>query len=247
MSGEKQRVHPNQPITFNKKQVTNDDKKASYFCKQSTTIVPHTSEPIARCVKRQLLCDHPIDHTLSAFTTEQVVKAIKQSNNLIAAGSNGLSMFNMKHLGLRGHAFLLHLFNLSKQTANIPSICKQAALMLIPKAVKPRHLRTFCRPIFPLYPSKKVLERLLLPALEGSLRLAGSQPGFRKMSSTTSALLPLTEKVAASLDLNKPPLRTVTIAIDLLKAVKTVNHTKLIEAISATDLHQNITNGCRRI
>ena len=149
-------------------------------------------------------------------------------------------MLHLKHLGPRGHAFLTQLFNLSLQSADIPSIWKRATLIPISKAGKPRHLGTSYRPISLLCPSIKVLERLLLPALEGSLHLADSQHGFRKMRSTTSALLPLTQKVAAGFNQNKPPLRTVAMAIDHSKAFDTVNHTKLIEAISATGLHHNI-------
>ena len=59
------------------------------------------------------------------------------------------------------------------------------------------------------------------------------------MKSTTSALLPLTQKVAVGFNRNKPLLRTVTMAIDFSKAFDTVNHTKLTEAISTTSLHHN--------
>ena len=111
MFGKKKRNPPNQLITFNNKKVTNDDKIATSFCKQFTTIVPHTSDPAARRVKRQLLRDHPIYHTLSAFTTEKVVNAIKQSSNSKAASPNGLTVLHLKHLGPSGHAFLTQLFN----------------------------------------------------------------------------------------------------------------------------------------
>ena len=37
-----------------------------------------------------------------------------------------------------------------------------------------------------------------------------------------------------------PPLRTVTMAIDLSKAFDTVNHTKLIAALSTSSLHHNV-------
>ena len=149
-------------------------------------------------------------------------------------------MLHLKHLGPRGLRFLTHLFNLSLQSADIPSIWKRATLIPIPKAGKPRHLGTSFRPISLLCPSIKVLERLLLTALESSLPLADSQHGFRKMRSTTSALLPLAHKVAAGFNQNRPPLRTVAMAIDLSKAFDTVSHTKLIEAISATGLNHNI-------
>ena len=155
-------IPPNQPITFNRRQVTKYDKIATSFCKQFTTIVLHTSDPAARCVKRQLLRDHSIDHTLSIFTKEKVVKAIKQSNNSIAAGPDRLlTVLFLKHLGPRGHEFFTHLFNLSLKSGDIHSICKPAAFIPIPKAVKQCHFETSYRPISLLCPSTNVLERLL--------------------------------------------------------------------------------------
>ena len=47
----------------------------------------------------------------------------------------------------------------------------------------------------PPLPQHKFLERILLPALEHSLRPVDSNHGFRKMRSTVSGLLQLTEKV----------------------------------------------------
>ena len=155
MSGKKPRTPPNQPITFNNSQFTNENKIATSFCKQFTTTVPHTSDPAARRVKRQLLRDHPINHTLSIFTTERVVKAIKQSSNSIAAGPDGLTMLHLKHLGPRGLDFLTHIFNLSLQSADIPSIWKRATLIPIPKAGKQRHVETSNRPISSSAPASK--------------------------------------------------------------------------------------------
>ena len=42
VSGKKQRIPPNQPITFNNKQVANDDKIVTSSCKQFTTKVRNT-------------------------------------------------------------------------------------------------------------------------------------------------------------------------------------------------------------
>ena len=66
----------------------------------------------------------------------------------------------------------------------------------IPKAGKPRHLEYSFRPISLLCPVIRVLKRLLLPILNLSQPLADSQYGLRKMRSTTSALMPLAQKVA---------------------------------------------------
>ena len=172
--------------------------------------------------------DHLIDFTLSAFTTKQIVKAIRQSSDSIPAGLDGLTKLHLKHLGPRSHAFLTLLFNFSLLLAVIPSIRMRANPHPYAQGCQTSPPWISYQLIFILCPCIKVLERLLLPALECSLRLANSQHGFRKMRSTTTALLRLTQKVAASFNQNKPPLRTVMKAIDLSKAFDAVNHTKLI-------------------
>ena len=225
MSGKKQRILHNQTISFNNKQVTNDEKMATSFCKQFTTIVSHTSDPAARRVQRQHLCDHHMDNTLSAFTTEQVEKAIKQSSNSVAAGPDGPPGPHIPHQSLQ------LLTAVGQYSTDLE------ASHLHPKAGKPCHLGTSYRSISLLCPNLKVLERLLIPALEGSLRLADFQHRFSNMRSTTSAKLRLTQKVAAGFNQNKPPLPTGLMASDISKAFDTVNHTSTTTS----------SDGCSRI
>ena len=73
---------PTKPLTFNGQQNSDQNKIASAFCKQWATIVPHTSDPKARCVGRQLLRDYPLDHNTFLFTTIHFGKAIKESTTL---------------------------------------------------------------------------------------------------------------------------------------------------------------------
>ena len=57
------------------------------------------------------------------------------------------------------------------------------------------------------------------------------------MRSITSVLLSLAQKLAAGLNQNKPPLRTVAMTINFSKALDTLNNTKSVEALRATGLH----------
>ena len=239
LSGKKQPTPPNQPITFNNHALTDNFQIASAFCKQFTTTVPHTSDRDARTTKRRLRRDHPLDHSLAPFTPEMVQRAAAASSNSTAPGPDGITIRHLKHLGPLGLQYLTNLFNLSLSSADIPSIWKQATIITIPKAGKPRDLGTSYRPISLLPPAVKVLERLLLPQLTFHLPLAESQHGFRSQRSTTSALLPLVQKVAEGFKQPKPPRRTVLMAIDFSKAFDTVNHTKLISSISHSSLPHN--------
>ena len=86
----------------------------------------------------------------------------------------------------------------------------------------------------------KVLERCLLLALEGSLRLADSQHGFCKIRSATSALLSLNQNAAAGFNKKELPFRTGQWQSTLRKPSTQRATEKLIEAISVIGLEQNI-------
>ena len=140
-------------------------------------------------------------------------------------------MLHLKHLSPRAMNSLLTHSSYYYGRPIFPRSGREPPSSQYPRLVNPISL---------LCSSIKVIERLLLPALEGSLRLADSQHGLRKMRSTTSALLPLAQKVIVEFNQNIPPLRTVAMAIDFSKDFDTRNHTKLLEAISSTSLHYNI-------
>ena len=87
-------------------------------------------------------------------------------------------MLHLKQLGPPGIQYLTKLFNLSIQSADIPSIWKQAKIIHIPKVGKPRPLGTSYWSISLLCFAIKVLERLLLPYLNLHLNLSDTQHGF---------------------------------------------------------------------
>ena len=186
LNGKRSRPAPNQPITFRDRIHTGSKDIAKAFNKQFSTVVPHSSDPIARKVKRDLNRLHPLDTSASPFSPEFVFKAICNSGNSTAAGPDGLTIHQFKHLGPFGLRFLTHLFNLSYNHADIPSIWKTATVIPLLKPGKPADQGTSYRPISLLCPAIKVLERLLLPELR-NLPVSASQHGFRPVRSTTTA------------------------------------------------------------
>ena len=238
LSGKSTKTSPNQPITFNNRTLTRDLEIATAFNKQFTSIVQHRSDRNARRVKRRLLKTCHLDNNASPFTTESVDKAIRNSGNSRAAGPDGLTIHQLKHLGPLGLLFLTTLYNLSYNNADIPSIWKSAIIIPLLKPGKPATSGAGYRPISLLCPAIKVLERLLIPELR-SLPLAHTQHGFRENHSTTTALLPLTQKIAWGFNQKLPPHRTVTMSIDFSKAFDMVNHTKLIDSLIDTPLRHN--------
>ena len=191
LSGKKPPQVPNQPISFNDTQLSNHLDIATAFNKQFTTPVPHTSDPTTRQIRRQLINTHPLTTDISPFTTHLVTEAVRNGGNSRAVGPDGLTIHHLKHLGPLGISFLTHLYNLSYNTVNIPSIWKQSIVVPILKPGKPAGLGSGYRPISLLCPAVKIFERLLLPELN-NLPLSPTQHGFRSNHSTTTALLPLT-------------------------------------------------------
>ena len=189
LSGKHISIPPNQPITFQNKTLTRNGEIAIAFNKQFTSTVRHTTDPMARLVKRRLNKMRPLDINLNLFTTDLVSQDIRKSGNSRAAGPDGFTNLHLKHLGPLGLQYLTDLFNLSFNHADIPSIWKLAIVFPLLKAGKPAGLGPNYRPISLLCPAAKVLERLLLPELN-TLPISPTQHGFRRNRSTTTALLP---------------------------------------------------------
>ena len=242
LSQKRTHTAPNQPITFTSgpttKTLSNNKEIATAFAKQFTSIVPLPPDPLARRVKRHINRTHPLDTHTTPFTTHAVQEAIRLSGSSRAVGPDGLTIHHLKHLGPLGIQYLTLLFNLSYQHADIPPIWKSATIVPVRKPGKPSSSGPGYRPISLLCPSAKVLERLLLPELN-SLPLSPTQHGFRTRHNTTTALLPLTHKVASGFNQPRPPHRTVTVSIDFSKAFDTVPHTKLLLALTQTTLQHN--------
>ena len=238
LAGKRPYTPPNQPITFAGKTLTQNREIASAFTKQFTQVVPHTHDPTTRHVKRRLLKECPLDTNISPFTTQTVLKVIRNSGNSRAAGPDGLTIHHLKHLGPTGLQYLTDIFNLSFNHSNIPAIWKHATIVPVLKPGKQPGSGTSYRPISLLCPAVKVLERLLLPEL-ALLPISPTQHGFRPNHSTTTALLPLTQHIARGFNQHLPPLRTLTMSIDFSKAFDMVNHTKLISSLINTPLRPN--------
>jgi hypothetical protein len=135
---------------------------------------------------------------------------------------------------------LTKLHNFSLVRSNIPAVWKCANIVPIPKPGKPEDVSTGYWPISFLFTAIKVLEHLLLPYCVESLHSATTQHGYKASHSTTTAMLPIVTAIATGFNKPKPASRTALVLLDISKAFYAVDHTLLMEKISATDLHLNI-------
>ena len=156
------------------------------------------------------------------------MKAIKSCRNSKSFGPDKFSIFHLKHLGPRAIEYITTLFNLSVTTCQIPAIWKSSLIIPIPKPDKDTSQGTSYRPIPLLCPAARLLESLLLPAINKYLLPAHDQHGFRREHSTTSALLQFTTDVAVGFNPRKPPDRTVCVTVDLSAAFDAFCHNNLL-------------------
>jgi hypothetical protein len=71
---------------------------------------------------RNLRYKHKLVPEFNPFTNTLTQDAIKLASNSTATGPDGLTSLHLKHLGPRGISYLTKLFNLSVNSANLPSI-----------------------------------------------------------------------------------------------------------------------------
>ena len=162
-----------------------------------------------------------------SFTSDQVTSTIKSCRNSRAYGSDSLSIFHLKNLGLLATEHLTALYNDS-----LMSIWKTSLVIPIPNTSKDSSHSTSYRPISLLCHAAKVLEALILPSINEFISPAKDQHGFRH--STTYALL--TTDIETGFNQRKPPHRTVCVAIDLTAAFDTVSHDILISKITGSSI-----------
>ena len=240
LSGKRTTSTPNQPIKFKDKMYSKTSTIADKFCSQYANVKSFVQDKEARKIYRNVKVLNQLDVNYSPFSEPDTIDAIKASKNSTAAGPNGLTILHLKHLGPNGIRFLTRLFNISVQSAEIPSIWKCANVVPVPKPNKPLDQGTSYRPISLLCPEVKVLERLNLPIMRASLQPSPSQHGFRSNHSTTTALLPLTNQIARGFNSKKPAKRTGLVCVDLSKAFDVVDHHRLLWKIHNSNLNPNL-------
>ena len=150
LSGKSARPPPNLPISFGNRTHTKPAAIARRLNRQFTSIVPYTSDPSTRVLKRKFRRLDIRAAGLPTFSASQVASAVAASGNSTTAGPDHLTILHLKHLGHRGFAFLAEIFNLSIRSANIPALWKTADIP--PWEEPPRHPWYLLSPHLPPVP-----------------------------------------------------------------------------------------------
>ena len=109
----------NDAITFDDSQVSSPKQISNYFNRQFTTskLGRHTSSCETRLVSREIKRKSLMSAV--TFTTDQVIKGIRNCSNTKAFGPDKLSIFNLKNLGPKAIEYLTALFNDSVASCQI--------------------------------------------------------------------------------------------------------------------------------
>ena len=234
LSGKKQSQCTNRTISFNGRTKINHKDIATAFNHQFTHPTTYTTNRSNRIIDRQTR-KLPLDPQFS-LSTEQVAKAIANSNTNTSVGPDNINIQHLKHLGPIALQYLTDTYNLAIQTNTIPHSWKLAKIIPIPKPNKDPNLGTSHRPISLLSPIAKVLEKAILPYISTHIPQNKHQHGFKPMHSTSTALHNITNTIIKGFNEKQPPARTVLVSLDLSKAFDTVNTRKLIHKIHQTTI-----------
>ena len=144
-----------------------------------------------------------------------------------------IQIFRLKHIDPLWLAFFKSRLKTALITNILPHIWKLANIIPIPKPNKDIDKGTSYRHISLLSLIAKTLEKSLLPYITAN---TPTQHGYRTQHSTVTALHTLNNTVAKGFNQMTPPARTITVALDMSKAFKTINRHTLIRKLLQTKI-----------
>ena len=86
----------------------------------------------------------------------------------------------------------------------------------------------------------KPQEKTLLPYITNNILHISKQHGFKSNHSTSTAIHNINNTIATGFKQNKPPERTIAVALDMSKAFNTVNIHTLAHKLDQTNIPQTI-------
>jgi hypothetical protein len=168
---------------------------------------------------------------LSAVVEQEIVNIVKNNKNKTSKDCHDINMCLVKKLILQIVQPLTYICNRSFQDGLFPEKMKIAKVLPLFKSGDKDKFTNY-RPVSLLPQFSKILEKLFVKRLDNFIDkfnlLDKSQYGFRANSSTSLALLELTEEITNALDDKKT---TIGVYIDLKKAFDTIDHGILLKKL----------------
>ena len=169
-----------------------------------------------------------------AQNTHSFITLTTKNNN--SQGPDKLNTRHLKHIGPLVLAFLTSMFKTALNKNIIPHTRKWANIVPIPKPNKHTDKGTSYRPISLLSVIAMTLEKSLLPYITANIPNTPMQHGYKTQHYTVTELHTLNNTTAKRFNQMASPARTITVALDMSKALDTINIHTLIRKL----LHTNI-------
>lgn len=159
-----------------------------------------------------------------ALITDADVNKIISCLRSNATGTDGINLKMLLYITPHLTNHICFIINKCLSTGYFPNCWKMANIIPVPKVSNPKQLSDY-RPISILPSFSKILERVVANQLTNFLNtyniLPSSQSGFRKLHSTTTALLTITDDILRAWDKNQC---SCLILLDYSKAFDTISH-----------------------
>jgi len=159
----------------------------------------------------------------SPFSCRELTLAISKMKQS-SPGSDGIPSWFFKHCGSRAQECILLFVNNSLHTGVLPSICKRADIVPIPKPGRDATHEKNYRPISLLLMVSRLMESMVHRRLyywaEHSSLIPATQAAYREFSNSIHPLIRLTQDVRAAFNKGE---QTFAVRLDLKKAFDSVN------------------------
>ena len=191
--------------------------------------ISHNSPPDTVHIEEACTVSHPLNEFAPATMTE--IRDIIGSSPNKSCSLDPIPTELLKKCGDPIFELILQIVNMSLSTAHMPSELKRAVLIPILKKLflDPEILNNF-RPISNLPFISKIIEKVVASRLNDHLNINGLndvlQSAYKKLHSTETALLNVTDDILGALDVKK---LAMLIMQDLSAAFDTVDHDILLK------------------
>ena len=203
-----------------------DKDKAEQFAKTYRTFSKLKARKSDRKIKRTIRKAHKekreLEEAEKDITMTEMLRAIRESSNGKAAGTDDIPYEMIKHLGPRAQDMLLDLYRKCWRGGGIPTAWRTACIKTLLKDEKDPKDPTSYRPISLTSCMGKILEKVvanrLIFVLEERGLLTGNQAGFRPGRSTVDQVLKLVQDASDNMHAQPSGTRTMSTFFDYSKA-----------------------------
>lgn len=223
MNGTPDTNSPNEAMSHKGKTITSNKKKANVFMQHYASVsklkLSKENRETNRHLKKVLESPSVSDASTSAFTLQELKRAIATMKRKGAAGPDDIPPPFLKAIGPNALAELLCIFNTSFLTAACPQTWRNAIIVPLLKAGKPASELASFRPVSLTSCIAKLLERMICERLYHMAETKGwisrFQAGFRRGRGCEDQILRLTQAIDDGFQA-RPMKRSVLVLLVLL-------------------------------